>query len=625
MEALSAFEDRLRNDIHAYPLPHWVQVGNKLVQLGVEAAAKGGPEDQEQAFLSIAKAIRLRDALKARPDARTNQQDYAAFCHNIDRLQVTYDKLLAARRHRAQFNIPSSSSKDTARPYSQSFSLRARKDTFSPPAQSQRRYSTITPTTHAYANARRDYPGYRPLPRPPRISSSRPPRETPSSSPEEGKRRLLLTNPDPPPLPIPARPPNSSRQQQPQLPRNNTMPLPFSRRYASESSSASHSATTHQQTPHPQQYPHPTSPYQAPLLQHHHSEPLGVYSDPSQPTGFYYLPQEDLSTHPPPNGLGQSPTPFLPPLPGSFPSRQRTPTAPTTSQVTRPPLPPKPPSMSMSQQQPSTTASDSSPEEVPPLLSPPPDSPPSLRAAPPTHGPARPPRLHARIDSGESVDDATLAGYATLGSPEEEVKGGRLGPSPPPVQGQGRKGTDVGRKESGGGAATPNMREWMTFVGEGMSDSEAGHGLLAKDKGKGRAKDEDLTGEDVRIITSERSQYSLGGMSACGLASMNAAREILTRKLGGNEIDGPLLDGILDICAFWTSEKHLDIDMIHSSMPLFQRSLVQTEGEEVMTKTDDSFEDILSEMSSSPNTAVIVTRPPEIILLLVPPIPAPPF
>ncbi|KAH8917958.1 hypothetical protein BT69DRAFT_616487 [Atractiella rhizophila] len=301
--------------------------------------------------------------------------------------------------------------------------------------------------------------------------------------------------------------------------------------------------------------------------------------------------------------------------PTAWVKRQRTPTAPTTSQVTRPPLPPKPPSMSMSQQQPSTTASDSSPEEVPPLLSPPPDSPPSLRAAPPTHGPARPPRLHARIDSGESVDDATLAGYATLGSPEEEVKGGRLGPSPPPVQGQGRKGTDVGRKESGGGAATPNMREWMTFVGEGMSDSEAGHGLLAKDKGKGRAKDEDLTGEDVRIITSERSQYSLGGMSACGLASMNAAREILTRKLGGNEIDGPLLDGILDICAFWTSEKHLDIDMIHSSMPLFQRSLVQTEGEEVMTKTDDSFEDILSEMSSSPNTAVIVTRPPEIILL----------
>lgn len=104
-----------------------------------------------------------------------------------------------------------------------------------------------------------------------------------------------------------------------------------------------------------------------------------------------------------------------------------------------------------------------------------------------------------------------------------------------------------------------------------------------------------------------RSQYSAGGMSACGLAALNCARIVLQRekatKVGPEEFVSSMMQrelcevcepqtracnissvhgalyyasqDVLGICLQWTSSAHLDVDEI-SSAAIFEKTLNQS-------------------------------------------------
>ncbi|KAK0217806.1 hypothetical protein IW262DRAFT_1093833 [Armillaria fumosa] len=123
------------------------------------------------------------------------------------------------------------------------------------------------------------------------------------------------------------------------------------------------------------------------------------------------------------------------------------------------------------------------------------------------------------------------------------------------------------------------------------------------------------------VVHPGTSQYTIGGVSACGLASLNFARLALDKEREGIQGAALLADiasveaveDTVSICSQWQDNLHLEVETIFSA-PLFQTSMKLTKciyGSPSVSR----FEEMLGDLEfASHNTSVaVITRPPEII------------
>ncbi|KAI6041617.1 hypothetical protein EDC04DRAFT_1223331 [Pisolithus marmoratus] len=130
--------------------------------------------------------------------------------------------------------------------------------------------------------------------------------------------------------------------------------------------------------------------------------------------------------------------------------------------------------------------------------------------------------------------------------------------------------------------------------------------------------------ERIRVVSFPgTSQFRVHGVSACGLAAVNFAR-IAFRVIKASRTFPEALDTItsrqtveevISICGGWSSDLHLEVEDI-CKVPLFEHSLKRRSTFYGPPKSDH-FRRVLREMQAlRDSTAVIITRPPEIIACL---------
>ncbi|TFK55435.1 hypothetical protein OE88DRAFT_1716275 [Heliocybe sulcata] len=135
-----------------------------------------------------------------------------------------------------------------------------------------------------------------------------------------------------------------------------------------------------------------------------------------------------------------------------------------------------------------------------------------------------------------------------------------------------------------------------------------------------------------RVVTFPgSSQYGRtgGGTSACGLAALNCARIILGKSKNGLQgtallesiMERATLQNILGICQSWSNSSHLEVEEI-SGAPIFAKTLALKDKEYSATNVR-----LLSELlqrakpaTSEPAAAVVITRPPEILVCMIIPV-----
>ncbi|KAK0501419.1 hypothetical protein EDD18DRAFT_1317711, partial [Armillaria luteobubalina] len=123
------------------------------------------------------------------------------------------------------------------------------------------------------------------------------------------------------------------------------------------------------------------------------------------------------------------------------------------------------------------------------------------------------------------------------------------------------------------------------------------------------------------VVHPGTSQYAIGGVSACGLASLNFTRLVLDKEREGIQGAALLADiasaeaveDTVSICSQWRDNLHLEVETIFAA-PLFQTSMKLTKciyGSPSVSR----FEEMLGDLEfASHNTSVaVITRPPEII------------
>ncbi|KAF9220031.1 hypothetical protein BS17DRAFT_715811 [Gyrodon lividus] len=129
-----------------------------------------------------------------------------------------------------------------------------------------------------------------------------------------------------------------------------------------------------------------------------------------------------------------------------------------------------------------------------------------------------------------------------------------------------------------------------------------------------------LAGRDHIVSFAGTSQFSVQGVSACGLAAFNFARIVFQieqdkaniwnalSEIGSRKI----VEEIISICAGWSSNLHLEVEDIQH-VPLFERSLKLVTTKYGLPRPKH-FKRILQDMQAIKTSAVvIITRPPEII------------
>ncbi|KZT29351.1 hypothetical protein NEOLEDRAFT_1128071 [Neolentinus lepideus HHB14362 ss-1] len=132
-----------------------------------------------------------------------------------------------------------------------------------------------------------------------------------------------------------------------------------------------------------------------------------------------------------------------------------------------------------------------------------------------------------------------------------------------------------------------------------------------------------------RVVTFPgSSQYGRtgGGTSACGLAALNCARIILGKYKEGLQ-GTPLLEtvmrretlqNILGICQSWSNSSHLEVDEI-SAAPIFAMTL-RLKAQEYSASSLRNLSGLLQRAkpaANEPPAAVVITRPPEIIVCMI--------
>ncbi|KAF8313174.1 hypothetical protein DL93DRAFT_1178477 [Clavulina sp. PMI_390] len=130
------------------------------------------------------------------------------------------------------------------------------------------------------------------------------------------------------------------------------------------------------------------------------------------------------------------------------------------------------------------------------------------------------------------------------------------------------------------------------------------------------------------------SQYSNGGPSACGLAAMNAVRQVLLYHKKGIQF-GRLLgamhqvqfhEEVVNICSFLTENDHLEIDELHK-LPMFTHTMAFI-GAEYQSCSQKAFNTLLKQLAHQSTNgapvAAVITKSPEIIAVIRIALPPPP-
>ncbi|KIM31026.1 hypothetical protein M408DRAFT_65506 [Serendipita vermifera MAFF 305830] len=125
--------------------------------------------------------------------------------------------------------------------------------------------------------------------------------------------------------------------------------------------------------------------------------------------------------------------------------------------------------------------------------------------------------------------------------------------------------------------------------------------------------------EHSMISFRNTSQYSAGGPSACGLASVNAVRTVLMSHSSSRSIRSVLNQeetamSIMAICQYWNSNEHLDVHDI-LNLPLFKCQLETVEVEDNQS-TLGNFRKLTRSLSRGGACAAVVTRSPEIVSVI---------
>ncbi|KIJ08228.1 hypothetical protein PAXINDRAFT_139430 [Paxillus involutus ATCC 200175] len=129
-----------------------------------------------------------------------------------------------------------------------------------------------------------------------------------------------------------------------------------------------------------------------------------------------------------------------------------------------------------------------------------------------------------------------------------------------------------------------------------------------------------LGGRDRIVTFAGTSQFTVQGVSACGLAAFNFARIVFQIERNKGNISDALseigtrkiVEEIVSICAGWSSNLHLEVEDIFR-IPLFETSLKLVATKYGLPRAKH-FKRVLQEMQAIKTSAVvIITRPPEII------------
>ncbi|KAJ7587962.1 hypothetical protein C8J56DRAFT_1004410 [Mycena floridula] len=126
----------------------------------------------------------------------------------------------------------------------------------------------------------------------------------------------------------------------------------------------------------------------------------------------------------------------------------------------------------------------------------------------------------------------------------------------------------------------------------------------------------------VEIVShSGTSQYATGGISSCGLAALNCVRVILSKERAGLKgealvqdiLTRKTMEEIMSISFQWPNAAHLEVETIFK-VPIFESTLSE-KGSTYGSPDLASFKKLLLELakSSDSSSAVVITRPPEII------------
>ncbi|KZS88828.1 hypothetical protein SISNIDRAFT_469894 [Sistotremastrum niveocremeum HHB9708] len=140
-------------------------------------------------------------------------------------------------------------------------------------------------------------------------------------------------------------------------------------------------------------------------------------------------------------------------------------------------------------------------------------------------------------------------------------------------------------------------------------------------------------GEEYIISFGGTRQRGHGGLSSGGIAALNAVRVILCAEAGiggsqwlGKLTDPNLTEDIIGITSYWSDSAHLDVNDI-GSLPLFESSLKHKYTESGMVSAK-RFVELLRRLQNFAGTAVpdlwssavVLTRPPEIISIIFVPL-----
>ncbi|KAG8948882.1 hypothetical protein FRC04_009220 [Tulasnella sp. 424] len=129
------------------------------------------------------------------------------------------------------------------------------------------------------------------------------------------------------------------------------------------------------------------------------------------------------------------------------------------------------------------------------------------------------------------------------------------------------------------------------------------------------------------------SQYTQKGVSACGLASLNVAKNVLMVEMQGctgrqlleQMMYEEFMKHAIQICSYWSSPAHLEVEDI-LSLPSLAKALV-SRGTRYGSPSLQGFSQLLGKIQkistkAKRSAAAILTKPPEIFAILAIPVPA---
>ncbi|CEL58971.1 hypothetical protein RSOLAG1IB_08969 [Rhizoctonia solani AG-1 IB] len=229
------------------------------------------------------------------------------------------------------------------------------------------------------------------------------------------------------------------------------------------------------------------------------------------------------------------------------------------------------------------------------------------------------------LDSADKAEDMRVHGESPLPSPP-------LSPNRSFTGGGNSASSDPDTEKDWVHHNVPSAREKSTkpsvSVPKGLLQKVRLTSTRATSSSPGQSKATDavqliLRGERYNATFKGISQYTEGGSSACGLATLNATRlafDLCLRRKDCEELISSLTSeefvrAAMGIAGYWQNDMHLEVEHI-LQLPLFSQS-VQVMSDQYAECTYRTFANAIRSLRLDPDSpgprALCVTRPPEVI------------